>query len=318
MGIIIGIISGMLWGLNDVLTNVYSEQALFSSATFAVLVFALILSLMQDSFSCAGIYGYHAMRGSFKKNMIKTRHKSFWPLIIAAICAGPLGMVAGIMGIAYAGPVYAGVVTSCYPVIALLLAMTLLREKPTKIKVVGIILSVIAVMFISIAGVRSGAPHILIGLIFASCAMLGWGAESILFSIAQKSSTQDVSWLLAVRQSASALSYLLILVILLIVDYQQTWAVVSQLFLPLLIVGCVLSASTSYLAYYHAIKRIGASLGTTFNASFIFWAGIFSMLFNITHVQESFILWSIVLIFGIYFASKGNKKYTARESLCCV
>ncbi|WP_192482836.1 MULTISPECIES: DMT family transporter [Cysteiniphilum] len=309
MGIIIGIISGMLWGLNDVLTNVYSEQALFSAATFAVLVFALILSLMQDSFSCIGIYSYHTMRGSFKTNMIKTRHKNFWPLIIAAICAGPLGMVAGIMGIAYAGPVYAGVVTSCYPVIALLLAMTLLREKPMKIKIVGIILSVIAVMFISIAGVRSGAPHILIGLIFASCAMLGWGAESILFSIAQKSSTQDVSWLLAVRQSVSALSYLLILVVLLIFDYQQTWAVISHLFLPLLIVGCVLSASSSYLAYYHAIKCIGASLGTTFNASFIFWAGIFSVLFNITHVQESFILWSVVLIIGIYFASKGNKKY---------
>jgi drug/metabolite transporter (DMT)-like permease len=309
LGIIIGIISGMLWGLNDVLTNVYSEQGLFSSATFVVLVFALVLSLMQDGFSCAGIYTYHYLRGSFKENLAKTRHKSFWPLVIAAICAGPLGMVTGIMGIAYAGPVYAGVVTSCYPVVALLLAMTLLREKATKLKILGIVLTVIGVMFISITGVRSGAEHIVIGLIFASCAMLGWGAESILFSIAQKTTTEDVSWLLAIRQSASSLSYLVILSFLLLFDYQQTWQVISQLFLPLLIVGCVLSASSSYLAYYHAIKRIGASLGTTFNASFIFWAGIFSVMFNITEVQWSFILWSIVLIVGIYFASKGNKKY---------
>ncbi len=310
MGIIIGIISGMLWGLNDVLTNIYSEQALFSTATFAVLVFALALSLMQDSFSCLGIFVYHHIRGSLIKNWRKTTLQNFWPLVIAAICAGPLGMVAGIMGIAYAGPVYAGVVTSCYPVIALLFAMILLREKPTKVKVVGIILSVIAVMFISITGVRSGAEHILIGLIFASCAMIGWGMESILFSIAQKSSTQDVSWLLAIRQSASALSYLLILIILLIVDYVQTWQVMSHLFLPLLMIGCVLSASSSYLAYYHAIKRIGASLGTTFNASFIFWAGIFSVIFNITHVEHSFVVWSIMLIIGIYFASKGNIKYS--------
>ncbi len=299
----------MLWGLNDVLTNVYSEQGLFSSATFAVLVFALVLSLMQDGFSCAGIYTYHHVRGSFKENLAKTRHKNFWPLVVAAICAGPLGMVTGIMGIAYAGPVYAGVVTSCYPVVALLLAMTLLREKATKLKILGIVLTVIGVMFISITGVRSGAEHIVIGLIFASCAMLGWGAESILFSIAQKTTTQDVSWLLAIRQSVSSLSYLVILSFLLLFDYQQTWQVISQLFLPLLIVGCVLSASSSYLAYYHAIKRIGASLGTTFNASFIFWAGIFSVMFNITEVQRSFILWSIVLIFGIYFASKGNKNF---------
>ena len=310
MGIIIGIISGMLWGLNDVLTNVYSEHALSSSTTFTVLVFALALSLMQDSFSCLGIYSYHSARGSLRKNAAQTTHKNFWPLIIAAICAGPLGMMAGIMGIAYAGPVYAGVVTSCYPVVALLLAMVLLREKPTRIKTIGIFLSVIAVIFISIAGVHSGAENILIGLIFASCAMLGWGMESILFSIAQKSSTQDVSWLLAVRHSASSLSYLLIFTVLLIVDYQQTWQVLSQLFLPLLIIGCVLSASSSYLAYYHTIKRIGASLGTTFNASFIFWAGIFSVIFNITQVQLSFALWSVVLIAGIYCASRGNKKYT--------
>ena len=196
---------------------------------------------MQDGFSCAGIYTYHQLRGSFKENLAKTRHKNFWSLVIAAICAGPLGMVTGIMGIAYAGPVYAGVVTSCYPVVALLLAMTLLREKATKLKILGIVLTVIGVMFISITGVRSGAEHIVIGLIFASCAMLGWGAESILFSIAQKTTTQDVSWLLAIRQSVSSLSYLVILSFLLLFDYQQTWQVISQLFLPLLIVGRALS-----------------------------------------------------------------------------
>ena len=310
LGTIIGIISGILWGLNDVLTNIYSEHALFSNTTFTVLVFALVLSLLQDGFSCIGIYTYHQLKGSFRNNIAKTEPNSFWPLIIAAICAGPLGMAAGIMGITYAGPIYAGVITSCYPVVTLLLAMIFLREQPTKIKITGVIISVIAVMFISISGIRSSAEHTIIGLIFASCAMLGWGAESILFSIAQRSSTQDVSWLLAIRQSVSALSYLIILSLLLLVDYPKTWLVINQLFLPLLIAGCVLSASTSYLAYYHAIKRIGASLGTTFNASFIFWAGVFSIIFNITDIKKSFILWSILLVTGIYFASKGNRKYS--------
>ena len=62
----------------------------------------------------------------------------------------------------------------------------------------------------------------------------------------------------------------------------------------------------SYIAYYNAIKRIGASLGTTFNATFIFWAGVFSIVFNLTEVTLNFVLWGMVLIIGIYFATNSN------------
>ena len=308
MGIIIGVISGMLWGLNDVLTSLYSQHALVSTATFSVLVFALMLSFIQDTFSCVSIFGYHHATRSFRKNLSQTTYKTFFPLLVAAICAGPLGMVAGIVSIAYAGPIYAGVVTSCYPVVALLLSITLLRERPTKLKIIGIILSVIAVIFISIAGVCSGAENIVIGLLFASCAMIGWGMESVLFSIVQRQAKQAVSWLLAVRQACSALSYLVILMIIGFIDYQVELNVLVGVFLPLLMLGCVLTAACSYLTYYHTIRLIGPSLGTTFNASFVFWAGLFSVLFHVSQVQLSFVLWSIVLVMGIYFASTGNKQ----------
>ncbi|WP_119344090.1 DMT family transporter [Facilibium subflavum] len=307
MGIIIGVLSGMLWGLNDVFANIYSQQALVNNTTLAVIILALFLSLMQDAFSCASIFGYHHFKGTFKKNL-KQNKKSFLLLCVAAICAGPLGMVAGIVGIAYAGPVYAGVITSCYPVVALLLAIVFLRERPTRLKIMGIILSVISVIFISIAGERSGITNISIGLLFAVCAMIGWGMESILFSVAAKKTDQDTSWLLAVRQFCSAISYVVILSVLFYVKKGQFIAMLQGVFLPLLILGCVVTAATSYLAYYHAIKRIGPSLGTTFNASFIFWAGIFSVLFHIASLHASFIAWGSVLILGIYFASSGTFK----------
>ncbi|MFZ9034559.1 MAG: DMT family transporter [Francisellaceae bacterium] len=306
MGIIIGVLSGLLWGLNDVFTNIYSQMALSSSTTIAIIVFALFLSLMQDAFSSTAIFSYHASRKQFNTHLRATSAKSIWLLVLAAICAGPLGMVAGIAGIAYAGPIYAGVVTSCYPVVALILSILFLRERPTRIKIIGIILSVIAVIFISIAGERSGIENITIGLIFAACAMLGWGMESVLFSLAAKCSDGAPSWLLAIRQSASALSYIILLVVFTLYAPAVVQTVLLQLFVPMLIAACVISASTSYLAYYHAIKRIGASLGTTFNASFIFWAGIFSILFNIASIHLSFVLWGAMLILGIYFATYGT------------
>ncbi|WP_018299062.1 DMT family transporter [Fangia hongkongensis] len=305
LGIIIGVLSGMLWGLNDVFTNIYSQKVLISSQSLFVIVFALSLSFMQDSFSCAGILSYHRAKNTFAKNW-QAPKKIYILLAIAAICAGPLGMVAGVVGIAYAGPVYAGVVTSCYPVVALILATLFLRERPTKLKLIGVVLSVTAVIFISIAGEKSGIENITIGLIFAGCAMLGWGMESVLFSYVSHRSSCDTSWLLAVRQFCSAVSYLLILIVIAIFYLPILLTVWDSIFHPLLIVACVLSAATSYLAYYHAIKQIGASLGTTFNASFIFWAGIFSVLFQISQLHLSFILWGCVLIIGIYCATSGT------------
>ena len=308
---IIGIISGVLWGLNDVFANIYSSHLDSGSTTLIVLVFALLLSFMQDSFSCLSIFVFHSVKKSFTTNLKQTK-KTFLPLCLAAICAGPLGMVAGIVGIAYAGPVYAGVVTSCYPVVALLLAVIFLRERPTYLKMLGIVLSVVAVVCISIAGEESGVANITVGLIFASCAMLGWGAESILFSIAAKKSTQHISWLLAVRQLCSATSYLIVLLFIVCFYSDTVVSMLKNFIIFPLLSACLITAATSYLTYYHAIKKIGASLATTFNASFIFWAGVFSVVFNIATLQLSFVAWACVLILGIYFASSGtfsiNKK----------
>lgn len=305
MGIIIGVLSGLLWGLNDVFTDIFSHQVLDASAAIHFIIFALLLALMQDAFSAGAIFSYHASQKTFKPNL-KYIPKTIVLLGIAAICAGPLGMVAGIAGISYAGPIYAGVVTSCYPVVALILAIIFLKERPTKLKIIGIILAVSAVISISVAGQSSGGSNIAIGILFASCAMVGWGMESILFSVAEKRTHQPVSWLLAIRQSCSAISYLMILIVIAIYYPHQILDVASDFFIPIMILACVISASTSYLAYYHAIKKVGASLGTTFNASFIFWAGIFSIAFNIADVTLTFAIWGAVLIVGIYFATDGT------------
>ena len=301
----IGILSGVLWGLNDVFANIFSAHIVNNLTTMSVVIFALLLSLMQDAFSCLSIFTY---QGVIKRTL---KHKCIKPktvvlLCLAALCAGPLGMVAGIAGIAYAGPIYAGVVTSCYPVTALVLAILFLKERPTKLKVLGITITIIAVIFISTTAEQSGVENITIGLIFATCAMLGWGMESILFSIAHRYSNYSCSTLLAIRQACSALSYIVILMVIALVDTSLFVTVFKQMLLPLLMIACVVTAATSYLAYYNAIHLVGASLATTFNASFIFWAGLFSILFQITQVHISFVGWGALLILGVYFATNGQ------------
>ena len=273
------------------------------------IIFSLLLAFVQDASSCVSIFSYHYVKAPEKfKTQIKSLKKVVWLLLIAAICAGPLGMVAGIAGISYAGPIYAGVITSCYPVVALILAIIFLKERPAGIKIIGIIISVIAVISISLAGEHTGGKQVLVGIMFATCAMLGWGLESILLSLAiKKGSNHDSSFLLATRQFCSAMSYVICLIVIYFMFPVDLFTMFKHFFMLKMLLICSLLAMLSYIAYYNAIKRIGASLGTTFNATFIFWAGVFSIMFNITVVTLHFVIWGVVLIFGIYLATQSNK-----------
>ena len=306
IGLLIGVISGFLWGLNDVFTNLLSLH-IHIDGVHTVIIFALFLAFLQDAFSCAGIMSYHKIQGEFKAKLNQSK-VIFWVILIAAICAGPLGMVAGIMGITYAGPVYAGVITACYPVVALILAIKILGIKPTKLKVFGIVLSIVAVMSISIEGLDAGRhPELLLGMGFAVIAMFGWGLESVMFALASEKSSLKPSWILGIRQMVSATSYLIILAIYLAINGGEVLSVVSQMNVWWLVFACIISASFSYLTYYNAIKKIGPSLGTVFNATFIFWAAIISASIGISVLNEFFWVWAVLLIMGIFLSTREGK-----------
>jgi len=320
IGISIGVTSGILWGLNDVFTNIYSAKIDFLDGAITALIFSLLLAFMQDFISSNGIFCYSYLKNKHKmiinaKQLTKNK-KVILFLFLSALFAGPFGMVAGIAGISYAGPLYAGTITSCYPLVTLIFAIFFLNENTSKRKFIGIILSVIAVVSISITGSHTGGPDVIIGIIFSICAMLGWGIESIFFSLALKNSIyKHTAWLLAIRQISSSMLYVICFLFMLMFFQESVLKVLSVFFIPQIIVVCILSASFSYLFYYNAIKRIGPSLGTTLNSAFIFWAGFFSILFSITTVTINFVVWGSLLILGIYLATKGTRE---RNTEYCV
>lgn len=306
--LLIGIISGFLWGLNDVLVK---ETSIFTGHSLDIIhnliIFSLALAFMQDGLSCIGLSSYHRLRSNFSTKLSSAK-KVFLIMAIAGIFAGPLGMVAGIMGIAYAGPVYAGVITSCYPVVALILSALIIRERVTLLKLLGIILSVIAVIFISIQGEESHTTNITLGLLFSLTAMFGWGAESVLFAYAYKRTLLEPSFLLALRQFSSACCSLILLLIYCVFSWPEVINILWKMEAPVLILGCALSAMFSYVTYYNAIKYLGPSLATVFNASFIFWAAVISFILQIEAVYWTFWIWGTVLLGGMFVALSANQK----------
>ena len=120
MGILIVVVSGVLWGLNYVFINIFSLKIDILTTSVMTIIFSLMLVFVQDVSSCVSIFSYHYIKDHEKFwTQVKSLKKVVWLLLIAAICAGPI---------------YAGVITSCYPVVALILAIVFLKERPTKIK----------------------------------------------------------------------------------------------------------------------------------------------------------------------------------------
>ena len=150
------------------------------------------------------------------------------------------------------------------------------------------------------------------GLILAVVAMCGWGIESILLSLALQRTGQNPTWLLAIRQFFSVCCYVICLW-LLSIHSPQVFSEVSTLVKLhiFLSVSCVLSACVSYLAYYHFIKLRGASLGTLFNATFVFWAALLSGIGHISPVPLLFWPLAVVLLVGMGLALFSSPSTTA-------
>ena len=297
---LVGILSGLLWGMNDVFTNLLGLHVAGSLFVFS-LIFALILALLQDGISSCAIFCSYFLSKNISV-ITKDGYAGKRYLFFAAVLAGPLGLLAGILGIKYAGAVYAGAITACYPIIALLGARFFLQEQLSNVKYTGILFSVIALIAISIeGGYGAGVPKLL-GIMFSLIATFGWGVESILFTKAYRLNNCNSSSLLAIRQFYSALLYLFILSILLLINKSWVVAVMGQLHHIVLLTACVASACISYVTYYFVIKKLGASLGTMFNSTFIFWSALISLLVGLSHVTMWFWLWALVMLGGIFLS----------------
>ena len=298
-GLLIGIISGMTWGLNDVLANLYSTS-LGSVLLLGMIFFSLTLSAFQDGISSLLLLSYWGSKGLNKQYWGEMR-PCLWLLLISALFSGPLGMASGIVGIAYAGPVYAGVVTSCYPIIALILSILFLKESTHVWKVLGILLSVLAVIMIAVEGAQSHIQNFYLGMGFAFMAMLGWGMESVIFSYINARVVLPSSWILAIRQ-LSAACYSIVILLCLLCGHWVDILIFKKLFAPMgniWMIGCIVTAMLSYLFYYMTIKRIGASMGTVFNATFVFWAALISIAIGLSQLTGLFWIWSFILVLGI-------------------
>ncbi len=302
IGITSGVLSGILWGLDTVLTGIVLSKTPFISNEQAIMLAPIISAFLHDTFSSIWMMLYLVSKGQFIKTikLLNTRSGRF--VALAALFGGPIGMAAYLLAINYIGAGYTASISAIYPAVGAFFAYIFLKEKLSIRGWIGLGLSIISIIILGYTPDNNVGSNFFIGFIFALVCVLGWSLESVICAYGMKDDEVNSTQALQIRQLVSALFYGIIIVPL-IGGIGLTKVVLTSNVL-LIIIVTALVGTLSYNFYYRAIDKVGPVKATGLNVTYSIWAIVFDVLLLGNTITIKLIICAILIIIGSVLVSK--------------
>ena len=302
-----GIFSGITWAMNTVLIGIALTLNPLGDPYLAF--FAPFLSnFLNDFFVFIWTTGALILRGKAKKIIPSFCSKNGVILIVAGILGGPLGMLFYILGVKYAGAAYASIISSTYPVLGAIIARIFLKEKLPIKTYLGLILIIIAIIFI---GYKPGSlavdkSHLSLGLLFSFLSALGWGIQGVFLSWGMKKETISQHMTLVITVFSSlVVDVVIILPIIGALKYVGI-TVFSHSGL-IAFIAAAIGAFSTYL-YYVSVHKIGPSRAMGLNITYGLWAVVLQVLFMHNKMDYKLLLAAILIIIGVILGVARKKE----------
>ncbi|MBQ7059670.1 MAG: DMT family transporter [Firmicutes bacterium] len=323
-----GILGALLWGLETVLLGAALGSGLGAqtdviaggnTGLMGMMLVPLSAAFIHDACSSVYTFVYHGIRGSLGKtfHMLKTRGAR--SVALAALIGGPVGMTGYILSVFYMGPAIGAVASTVYPAIGALLAFFFLKERMPWYRWIFLALTLAAVYMLSYTG-EVDITNFFLGLLGTLMCAFGWGTEAVIItkSVQDPQMTSEIA--LLIRQTVSAFVYgLFLLPVLGWIGSGESllagWSLAGYLLKTPgsfgLLALAAFAATTSYLFYYQALRRIGAIRAMALNVTYSAWALVFAFLLLKDRALLSpvtLLCAAAVLTFGLLTASAGKEK----------
>lgn len=267
-----GLFSAVAWGLDTVLGGLILTLAPFIEAKEAIFLAPFVSVFLHDFFASFWVAIYLTIKGEmlpFLKKAIRTKSAKY--AIIGGILGGPVGMTGYYLAVKYIGAGHAATISSLYPAIGALLAFFFLKEKIGRKGWIGL---AIAITGIALSGFSATGESInFIGIAFALLTVIGWGSECVVCAYGMKDEEITPTEALQLRQLSSAIVYALIIIPML-KGYSLVQNVITTKEAVMLIIITALAGTVSYLCYYGAIHKLGATKAMGLNITYVVWAMI--------------------------------------------
>jgi len=318
-GYVSGVYSGVAWGFDAVLLGAVMAMAPYAENPVLVASGAILTSALHDVFAAIWMAAYMARQGRLKElgTALKTRDGRWCAL--SALFGGPLAMTFYVLAIATGGAALTASVTAIFPLLGMVLAVIILKEKTGVQSWLGVLLCVAGIMVMGHTPSDAGQVNVLGGISLSLVAALGWAAEGVVCGYGMKDGKVDPMMALLIREITSGLAYVAIVAPLLMKGFGNFVAGSAAFFAYwpawVLLAFVSLMGMSSYGSFYAAIDSIGAAKSLCLNATYSFWAVVLTWFlatvlptcFQST-ITTSIVIGSVCMFVGVSMAALYQKK----------
>ncbi|MFM1515486.1 DMT family transporter [Helcococcus ovis] len=285
-----GLLSGILWALDTVILSIVLASTNYVSTPEALMFAPFVSTFLHDLFSSIWMIIITIVKKQTNeiKRALSTKSGKF--IILGALLGGPIGMSGYVIAINNIGPGLTSIISSIYPAVGVIFSIIFLKEKVKPIQIFGLILSILGVIFLSYQANKDFAGgNLILGFVAGIVCCLGWASEAVIVGYGMKDEGISDENALFIRQISSSIFYGVV-----ILTFLGAWKftfsnIYTSSTLYVLIAGVF--GTMSYLMYYRAINKIGASKAMPLNITYTAWSVFFSFII----LKQSITLYSIIL-----------------------
>lgn len=301
-----GLLSGLLWGLDTVILGIALSMTPFVSTAQAVFLAPFISTFIHDLCSSIWMLIYLGIHREYRRviRALKTRSGKF--ILLAALLGGPVGMTGYVLSIKYIGAAYTAIISSLYPAMGALLSYIFLKEKMKLYQLIGLFVSILGIIALGYTPGGGEVSNLFIGFIFALMCVIGWASEAVIIAYGLKDLQISDREALQIRQLTSAIFYGII-----IIPVLKGWGLTLDILTTTTTAIILLSAffgTTSYLFYYKAISKIGASKAMAVNITYSAWSIVFGAILLGETITLKSVICAIVIVGGSIVAAADLKE----------
>ena len=279
------------------LSYVFTKQATNVASAFAFLGWRFLIAAVFMSL-CVAV-------GLIKVNL---RGRKLRPLFIVALCNPAIYYIGETVGIGNTTASESGVILACIPVASLAASTLILREKPKKTQVIGIVITLIGVVItVFAAGVQSSLS--VVGYLFLFIGVISYALYAVFVDKAGGFTGAEITYVMMI---AGAILFGTIAVI----EGFCTGTMSELVTLPLretgFLVAILYSGICSSILGFILSNTAIALIGVNRTASFIGISTVVAIIAGILLLGESFSLFQLagaaVIIAGVYIANTKLQK----------
>lgn len=295
-----GIGSGALWGLDTVILAIALALNPFATDAHA----SLVSAALHDAICALILLVFMAVRGRLKDTWRAVHTRSGRAVMVAALLGGPIGMSGYLLAIDQIGAGYTAIISTFYPALGTALAVAVLKERMRPRQVIALAVAIGAIIATSYTS-TSVSGSALWGVLGALAAVAGWGCEAVILAWGMRDDAVDNETALQIRETTSALTYL-VLVVPLGGALSSTGQALTSPGAMGLVALAAAAGTASYLFYYKAIDLLGAARAMALNISYSAWAVLFAFLLQSIVPAPIQIVLCVVILVGTVLAATEN------------